>query len=100
MSKNGKVQFEDPMKKGRKTKVFEASGLSGIVEALPGVSEKIGDGSYEVQEDFSGDAFVSGVGDGLSSHLALQLKNPFLQAFAYNMTMYLMLEVSHLLFDG
>ena len=95
-----KAKSGDPKKKGTNTKVLEASGISGIVEALPGVSEKASDGSLEVQDNCSGDAVVSGLAEELSSHLASKLPNPFLQAFAFNTSMYLMLELSQFLFDG
>ena len=53
-----------------------------------------------MQENFSPDSLVAGLADGLSSHLALQINNPFLQALTYNTTSYLILEFSQVIFDG
>ena len=100
MSNIEKSKSGDPKKKGTKTTVLEASGISGIVEALPGVSENASGGLLEVQDNFRGDAVVSGMAEELSSHLAFKLHNPFLQAFAFNTSLYLMLELSQFLFDG
>ena len=87
-------------KDGATAKALEASGLAGLTEALPGVSEKTCEGSLLVQENLSPDPLVAGLADGLSAHLALQIRNPFLQAFTYNSTSYLMLEFSQFVFDG
>ena len=74
--------------------------MSGKDESLPGTSEKACDGSLTVQESFSGDGVISGLADGLSSHLAFQIGNPFMQALAYNTSKYIMLETAQVIFDG
>eukprot|EP00092_Neocalanus_flemingeri_P078957 GFUD01098315.1.p1 GENE.GFUD01098315.1~~GFUD01098315.1.p1 ORF type:complete len:259 (+),score=52.55 GFUD01098315.1:30-779(+) len=86
---------------GSKTEALtlEASGLSGIADALPGAKEI--EGSIVTEHaGFSGDTFLGGFADGVASHLGLQLGNPFLQSLAYNGTKYLMLEVSQYMFDS
>ena len=85
---------------GPKTEALEASGLSEIVKALPGVAEKNADGSLTVQDGFSGDAVVSGLADGMATHMGLQFQNPFLQAITYHGSSFVFLEVSELVFDG
>ena len=83
----------EPRKKhGGKTAVLEATGLSGIADALPGSGDY---GSAVV-----GDAISGNLADGLATHLALKTNNTFLQSLLYSGSSYLMLELAQVFFDG
>ena len=84
---------------GTKTKILEASGLSAIVEAFPGASQSEGL-SIRENTEFDNDVLVSGLADGVATHMGLALQNPFLQSITYNSTKFVMLEIAEYVFDG
>ena len=69
--------------------------MTEIIEAVPGGAE------HELLE-VSGDTdhLVEAATDKISSKLALEFQNPFLQAFAYKTTHYLLLEGAQHIFEG
>ena len=75
----------------------DCSDLSGNHGLHPGrVHELGGEGHLGI----IGDPVVSGLTNGLSTCLALEIKNPFLQSLAYNTSQYILLEAAQLIFDG
>ena len=80
-----------------RTEYVEATGLPGIIDALPGVGND--DGS--AVSAFDGAAVVDNFADGVATYLGLKAtKNTVGQAIIYSATNYMMLEVAQCIFDS